>query len=96
MSVPPHHPGQDAASRGCWPLEDRSSSPAPPEDERMSAASQEIGVFNHIPVFLERTFRMIEQAPDDIVCWSPAGDSFIVKQVRAQEPRQKKGYPCEV
>lgn len=58
-------------------------SPAPVADERTTAASQEIGVFNHIPVFLDRTFRMIENVPDDIVCWSTAGDSFIIKQVRA-------------
>lgn len=63
-----------------------ATSPAAP-NERMDAASQEIGAFdNHIPVFLDRTFRMIEQVPDDIVCWSTAGDSFIIKQVRAREP----------
>lgn len=27
---------------------------------------------------------MIELTPDDIVCWSIAGDSFIIKQVRAR------------
>lgn len=40
---------------------------------------------DHIPVFLDRTFSMIEQVPDDIVCWSTAGSSFIVKQVGARE-----------
>lgn len=57
---------------------------SPPADERMGGeASQEVGVFNHIPVFLDRTFRMVENVPDDVVCWSTAGDSFIIKQVRA-------------
>ncbi|CAM9634610.1 unnamed protein product [Scytosiphon promiscuus] len=36
---------------------------------------------NNIPVFLDRTFRMIENISNDIVCWSEAGDSFIIKQV---------------
>lgn len=38
---------------------------------------------NNIALFLDRTFRMIESVPDDIVCWSEAGDSFIIKQVGA-------------
>lgn len=59
--------------------------PSPPADERMGEASEETGVFNHIPVFLDRTFRMIENVPDDVVCWSEAGDSFIIKQVGAAE-----------
>ncbi|CAM9252063.1 unnamed protein product, partial [Hapterophycus canaliculatus] len=36
---------------------------------------------NDVPVFLDQTFRMIENVPDNIVCWSRAGDSFIIKQV---------------
>lgn len=82
-----HHPGQDTAL--LWSFFGAKSSPRPARaDERMAAASQEeeVGVNNHIPVFLDRTFRMIEQVPDDIVCWSTAGDSFIIKQVRAREP----------
>lgn len=39
---------------------------------------------NNIAVFLDRTFRMIEIVPDDIVSWSEAGNSFIIKQVRRQ------------
>lgn len=37
---------------------------------------------NNIPVFLDRTFRMIESVSDDIVSWSDSGDSFIIKQAR--------------
>ncbi|CAN0097995.1 unnamed protein product [Ectocarpus sp. 12 AP-2014] len=40
---------------------------------------------NHIPVFLDRTFSFIEDASPDIVCWSEAGDSFIIKKVLAFE-----------
>lgn len=39
---------------------------------------------NNIAVFLDRTFKMIETVSDDIVCWSEAGDSFIIKQVRRE------------
>lgn len=55
--------------------------------ESMPSAPQEIGVNNHIPVFLDRTFRMVEQVPDDIMCWSTAGDSFIIKQVGQELPK---------
>ncbi len=34
----------------------------------------------NIPVFMERVLKMIEDLSDDIVCWSTAGDSFIVKK----------------
>ncbi|CBJ33316.1 n/a [Ectocarpus siliculosus] len=44
-------------------------------------ASPEIEPFNSkIPVFLERTFRLIDNTSDDIVSWSAGGDSFIIKQ----------------
>lgn len=36
---------------------------------------------NNIAVFMDQTFRMIESVPNDIVCWSEAGDSFKIKQV---------------
>ncbi len=42
--------------------------------------SEQLEPFNNIPVFLDRTYRMVENVPDDIVCWSDAGDSFIIKQ----------------
>ena len=34
------------------------------------------------PVFTELLLRMIDQLSDDIVSWSTAGDSFIIKQAR--------------
>lgn len=74
-----HH--QDAGSR-------RSPSPGAGRDgagaDDLGAAEHEVDSFNNnIPVFLDRTCRMIENVPDDVVCWSEAGDSFIIKQVRA-------------
>jgi len=42
--------------------------------------SEQLEPFNNIPVFLDRTYRMVENVPDDIVSWSDAGDSFIIKQ----------------
>jgi len=39
------------------------------------------------PVFVELLFGMIDDLPDDIVSWSVAGDSFVVKQ--ASEKRQR-------
>lgn len=51
------------------------------------ACSPEIpSLSKNVPVFLDRTFKMIGQVPDDIICWSRAGDSFIIKQVRARDP----------
>lgn len=50
-------------------------------DDKTAPACEEIEPFNiNIPVFMERTFRMIDSVSDDIVCWSRAGDSFIVKK----------------
>ena len=40
------------------------------------------------PVFTELLIRMIEELSDDIVSWSIAGDSFIIKQV--SEKRQAR------
>lgn len=60
-----------------------SSSCAEPRDidDKSAPACGEIEPFNiNIPVFMERTFRMIDSVSDDIVCWSRAGDSFIVKK----------------
>lgn len=56
---------------------------APDADEEKAAGggvSEQLEPFNNIPVFLDRTYRMVENVPDDIVCWSDAGDSFIIKQ----------------
>lgn len=50
-----------------------------------SAGSERMEPFNNVPVFLDRTFRMIESVSDDIVCWSEGGDSFIIKQVRGSK-----------
>lgn len=56
------------------------------------AGSEQIEPFsNKIPVFLDRTFRMIESISNDIVCWSEAGDSFIVKQAREREKQRRGG-----
>lgn len=54
-------------------------------DERTGATSEEIGANAPAPVptFLDRTYRIVEEVSDDIVSWSePAGDSFIIKQVK--------------
>lgn len=57
----------------------------------LGAAEQDVDSFNNnIPVFLDRTFRMIENVPDDVVCWSEAGDSFIIKQV-CKSVRKRRG-----
>ncbi|GLE00285.1 hypothetical protein PINS_up009012 [Pythium insidiosum] len=34
------------------------------------------------PVFLQKTYDMIESSPDDIASWSESGASFIIKQPR--------------
>lgn len=53
---------------------------------------------NNIPTFLDRTFKMIETISNDVVCWSEAGDSFIVKQAREEEEKQgrdqREAAPC--
>lgn len=51
-------------------------------EPRVGAAgvSARFDPLNHIPVFLDQTFRMVEGLPDGVVCWSEAGDSFIIKQ----------------
>lgn len=57
-------------------------------EPRVGAAgvSGQLDLLNHIPVFLDRTFRMIEDLPDDVLCWSEAGDSFIIKQASLDRP----------
>jgi len=37
---------------------------------------------NTPPVFAELLLRMIDELPDDVVSWSVAGDSFVIKKVR--------------
>lgn len=55
-------------------------------DGKTAPSCEEIEPFNiNIPVFMERTFRMIDSISDDIVCWSRAGDSFIVKKASDTE-----------
>jgi hypothetical protein len=34
------------------------------------------------PVFLQKTYDMIESSPSEIACWSDSGRSFIIKQPR--------------
>lgn len=69
------------------PVAQTSSDDRPREtDDKNAPACEEIEPFNiNIPVFMERTFRMIDSVSDDIVCWSRAGDSFIVKKVSSIE-----------
>ena len=37
-----------------------------------------------LPLFTELLLRMIEELSDDVVSWSIAGDSFIIKQARRE------------
>ncbi|CAN0524190.1 unnamed protein product, partial [Scytosiphon promiscuus] len=34
-----------------------------------------------VPVFLDRTYTIVDTSSDDVVSWSEAGDSFIIRQV---------------
>lgn len=81
-------------------LQERSSGARAGVGGRASASQQKTETPTHIPNFLERTFRMIEQGAADVVCWSRAGDSFIIKQVRipertprAERPGTEKTFP---
>ncbi|CAM9487148.1 unnamed protein product [Ectocarpus sp. 4 AP-2014] len=47
--------------------------------------SHHLEPFTNIPVFLDRTMRIIENTPDYIVCWSEQGDSFIIKKAREKD-----------
>lgn len=49
----------------------------------------------NIPSFLERILKMIENVSDHIVCWSEAGDSFIIKQVSEQDRSREREIPRE-
>lgn len=72
-----HH--QDVASRIESFIRDEGDGTGGADDP--ASAEQDVDSFNNnVPVFLDRTFRMIENVPDDVVCWSEAGDSFIIKQ----------------
>ncbi|CAN0473932.1 unnamed protein product, partial [Ectocarpus sp. 12 AP-2014] len=71
---------------------EQSSSPGddPARTKAMDGAvpgpvSHHFEPFTNIPVFLDRTMRIIENTPDHIVCWSEQGDSFIIKKVLAFE-----------
>lgn len=68
-------PGSSGGASAQGAVGDNSMAGAPPPtgSERMS--------LNNIPVFLEKLFTMIESASNDVVSWSEAGDSFIIKQV---------------
>lgn len=79
----PHgHSGGFLSAPGASAVAQSSSDDGPREmDDQSAPACEEIEPFNiNIPVFMERTFRMIDSVSDDIVCWSRAGDSFIVKK----------------
>lgn len=77
-----HSGGFLSAPPGTSSVAQSSSDDGPREmDDQAAPACEEIEPFNiNIPVFMERTFRMIDSVSDDIVCWSRAGDSFIVKK----------------
>eukprot|EP00752_Nemacystus_decipiens_P011167 g9921.t1 len=68
--------GQDSAG-----VRPSSSAAAAAVGSNTVACSEMEALSESVPAFLDRTFKMIEQVPDDIVCWSRAGDSFIIKQV---------------
>ncbi|CAM9244367.1 unnamed protein product, partial [Ectocarpus fasciculatus] len=35
-----------------------------------------------VPLFLVKTYAILETSPEDVICWSDEGDSFIVKDVQ--------------
>lgn len=80
------------AAPGAGAVAQSSSDDGPREmDDKTAPASEEIEPFNiNIPVFMERTFRMIDSVSDDIVCWSRAGDSFIVKKASKFLDRERE------
>lgn len=104
MDTPQQHGGRDgwhdiSSPSGAGTAVSRSSSAAAAADETTAAcdntdaecSAQMMEPFNNdIAVFLDRTFRMIEAVPNDIVCWSEAGDSFKIKQVRQAECQARK------
>lgn len=71
---------REGAAPASAPMEEDKEQPAS-EDETPAPSQVEEPFNNNIPVFLDRTFRMVESVSDDVVCWSEAGDSFIIKQV---------------
>lgn len=72
-------------------------------DERAASSSaagrysEQMETFNNeAPVFLDRTFTMIESISNDVMCWSEGGDSFIIKQARASERTRDAEGPVKV
>lgn len=51
----------------------------------MGGAAAEQAAVAPPPVFLDRTYTMVDTSPDDVVSWSENGDSFIIKKVDAFE-----------
>lgn len=51
----------------------------------MGGAAAEQAAVAPPPVFLDRTYSMVDTGPDDVVSWSENGDSFIIKKVDAFE-----------
>ena len=41
------------------------------------------------PVFTEMLLRMIEELSDEIISWSTAGDSFVIKQARKKRQARR-------
>ena len=65
---------------------------------RAAAKSSPSPPMEPVPVFLDRTYTIVDTTSDDIVSWSEAGDSFIVRQVRVLfflvgRPGGISGYP---
>lgn len=76
---------------------DEASSAAPhrqPEKTSQSdpAKPQRPPPMQPVPVFLDRTYTMVDTSSDDVVSWSEAGDSFIIRQVGAQNLGAKLGH----
>jgi hypothetical protein len=36
---------------------------------------------NEVPLFLQKSYQMIDTAPADIAGWTETGDSFVVKEM---------------
>lgn len=72
---------------------DEASSAAPhPQPEKTSqsdpAKPQRPPPMQPVPVFLDRTYTIVDTSSDDVVSWSEAGDSFIIRQVGARRGHQ--------
>mmetsp|Transcript_8701 Transcript_8701/g.13885 ORF Transcript_8701/g.13885 Transcript_8701/m.13885 type:complete len:465 (-) Transcript_8701:361-1755(-) len=49
------------------------------EDDEKTAQTSKCKGATTIPIFLKKTYKMIESCPPDIASWTPDGDMFVVK-----------------